>query len=624
MTKVAYWFLNKAQNDYIRMGSVLMEKTFSPKVSIVIPIYNGEDYMKEAVESAIAQTYGNLEIILVNDGSKDNTHSICEAYQNKYPKLIKYKKKENGGVSTALNLAIENMTGDYFSWLSHDDVYFPEKVETQVDILNGLIEEGKDIKKIILYSNYGFINDKGEHITNVVFDSALLNKKPAYSLLRGSINGLTLFIPKEAFDTIGTFDESKHTTQDYDLWMRFIRNGYVFYHHKNVLTKTRLHKNQTTNTSSVLAKECDELWINMCEMLNNSEKEKLDGSLYNYYNNMYTFLKTHTNYEGACKYCENKLNEIKNKKEYEITKNPILVTVVITYYNESEEKLERAIASLLSQTYSNIGVLIINDSGDSENAVLNNLFNKYKDSLNIKLIHNEENKGVSYSRNVGISNAKGKYIAFLDCDDEFLPEKLEKQVYEMELSNAVFSHTSYIRVVDSDELLADSAKFNSSGNKNIIYDCQIVSSTVMINKELVGDIRYREDLTISGDWVFYLELFRKSENYISIEEPLSKAYYIDSSDYNYDNLINSAGNVLYCLVEKNYYRDYLYEFLLFTNHYKNILDYRCKAKNDTNVSTNYNNKTLLEKAIYQYRMNGFWHLVRAVFRKVFKAIKRQD
>ena len=291
-----------------------MEKPFNPKVSIVIPIYNGEDYMEEAIESAVAQSYENLEIILVNDGSKDNTHNICEDYQKKYPKLIKYIKKENGGVSTALNAAIENMNGDYFSWLSHDDIYYPKKVETQVGILNDFLEQGKDIKKIILYSNYGLINEQGKHITNVVFDSELLNKKPAYSLLRGSINGLTLFIPKEAFEKIGTFDESKRTTQDYDLWMRFIKE-YTFHHHEDILTKTRLHEKQTTNTSKVTVEEGNKLWLNICEMLNDSEKEELDGSIYNYYKNMYTFLKTHTNYEDATKHCEDKLNEIKEKQK---------------------------------------------------------------------------------------------------------------------------------------------------------------------------------------------------------------------------------------------------------------------------------------------------------------------
>ena len=95
-----------------------------PKVSIIIPVYNGEDYLEEAIKSALNQTYKNLEIIVVDDGSKDKTGKICEKYINK----IKYLKKENGGVATALNLAIENMTGEYFSWLSHDNLYYKNKI----------------------------------------------------------------------------------------------------------------------------------------------------------------------------------------------------------------------------------------------------------------------------------------------------------------------------------------------------------------------------------------------------------------------------------------------------------------------------------------------------------------
>ena len=90
-----------------------------PLVSIVIPVFNGENYLKDAIDSAINQTYSNCEIIVVNDGSSDATEKIAKSYGKK----IRYYKKENGGVSTALNLGLEKMTGDYFSWLSHDDLY---------------------------------------------------------------------------------------------------------------------------------------------------------------------------------------------------------------------------------------------------------------------------------------------------------------------------------------------------------------------------------------------------------------------------------------------------------------------------------------------------------------------
>ena len=79
----------------------------NPKVSIVIPVYNGEDYVNEAIDSALAQTYENCEVIVVNDGSTDNTEAIVKTYGNK----IRYFSKENGGVSSALNVGIEHMEG---------------------------------------------------------------------------------------------------------------------------------------------------------------------------------------------------------------------------------------------------------------------------------------------------------------------------------------------------------------------------------------------------------------------------------------------------------------------------------------------------------------------------------
>ena len=107
-----------------------------PLVSIVIPVYNGSNYMREAIDSALAQTYRNIEVIVVNDGSRDD--GATDAIARSYGDRIRYIPKENGGSSSALNTGIRNMKGDWFSWLSHDDLYAPEKVEKQVELLNKL------------------------------------------------------------------------------------------------------------------------------------------------------------------------------------------------------------------------------------------------------------------------------------------------------------------------------------------------------------------------------------------------------------------------------------------------------------------------------------------------------
>ena len=211
-----------------------------PKVSIIIPVYNGSDYLEEAIESAISQDYKNIEIIVVNDGSTDNgkTKKIAEKYKNK----IKYIEKENGGVSTALNVGISCMTGDFFSWLSHDDKYKFNKISEQIKYLN---ENGLIDKNVILYSDFDAIDKKSKYLWTEYKDHKMLNEKKEYALLRGQINGITLLIPRKAFDECGLFNEKLRCTQDYELWF-MMSSKFDFVHMDKVLAESRFHPKQVT------------------------------------------------------------------------------------------------------------------------------------------------------------------------------------------------------------------------------------------------------------------------------------------------------------------------------------------------------------------------------------------
>jgi Glycosyltransferases involved in cell wall biogenesis len=224
---------------------------FNPLVSIVIPVYNGSDYLKEAIDSALAQTYLNVEIIVVNDGSNDNgvTREIALSYGQK----IRYFEKPNGGVASALNLGIQNMKGEYFSWLSHDDLYYPNKIEEQVRFIESI---GVDI---IVYSDFDLINEKG-----LVFSVSNLPPIDPYQFrfwltLESRLHGCTLLIPKHAFLTLGRFDENLLTAQDYDLWFKF-SSSYRFIHLAKVLISSRQHSNQGTKSMpNTVMIECNNL-----------------------------------------------------------------------------------------------------------------------------------------------------------------------------------------------------------------------------------------------------------------------------------------------------------------------------------------------------------------------------
>jgi glycosyltransferase involved in cell wall biosynthesis len=209
---------------------------FCPKVSIIIPVYNGANYLHEALNSALAQTYTNTEIIVINDGSKDNTEDIALSYGDK----IRYFSKENGGQSSALNYGIEKMTGEYFSWLSHDDKYTSAKLEEQILVLSKL-----ENKSTIIYSSSISINPNGDKIKDdYIIGRGLIH--PAYLLLRyNSFNGNTVLIKKDLFNLIGCFNIAHPHTSDVELFFK-LANEYPFYYIDKCLIYSRVHKAQAT------------------------------------------------------------------------------------------------------------------------------------------------------------------------------------------------------------------------------------------------------------------------------------------------------------------------------------------------------------------------------------------
>lgn len=210
----------------------------SPLVSIVIPVYNGANYLREAIESALAQTYNNIEIIVINDGSIDETESIALSFGT----TIRYFKKNNGGVASALNLGISEMRGEYFSWLSHDDLYKPEKIEKQITFLFS-----QENKRSLIFSGFDTIDKNSTFIkTHTINEYQQYNKFEM--ILYTRVHGCTLLIPKIAFDEAGYFDEALETVQDNHMWLRIAKSGYEFIYLNEALIFNRIHNEQGSVT----------------------------------------------------------------------------------------------------------------------------------------------------------------------------------------------------------------------------------------------------------------------------------------------------------------------------------------------------------------------------------------
>lgn len=261
-----------------KLLSLMKKINNDPLVSIIIPVYNGSKYMREAIDSALNQTYKHKEVIVVDDGSSDDSWQIIKSYGQR----IRAFKKKNGGISTALNLGIKQAKGKYISWLSHDDVYAPNKLNKQVEAINNLpIKESEDT---ILFSNYKVIDKNSKVIEAPAIELAHDIKKFSnhlYPVVKGLVFGCTLLIPKKCFEEQGLFSESLKTSQDTDMWLRLFPKYQISFQ-KEYLLFSRKHPGQGTH--SVRAKkESNTLWCNIINKISEEDKKFFDGSVECFY-----------------------------------------------------------------------------------------------------------------------------------------------------------------------------------------------------------------------------------------------------------------------------------------------------------------------------------------------------
>ena len=221
-----------------------------PKVSVIIPTYNRKGLVPEAIDSVIAQTYKDFEVIVIDDGSTDGTGKMLE---EKYGDKIGYFYKENGGCASARNYGIRMARGEYISFLDSDDWYTPEKLEDQVRILDNNPQYG------FVSSDIVYLDGGQKYLIKVSRPDK--NGKVAYPLFLTTYFCLpaSLF-RRECFDKAGYFDESMRYNEDTDLLLRMAvhckailsqRPTYLIAVHKDRKSSDRINLLNAVYESSV-------------------------------------------------------------------------------------------------------------------------------------------------------------------------------------------------------------------------------------------------------------------------------------------------------------------------------------------------------------------------------------
>ena len=212
-------------------------------VSVIIPTYNGIKYIKQAIDSAIAQTLPALEIIVVDDGSTDGTEEIILSYGNQ----VKYIPQKNKRTAGAYNTGVFAAKGKYIAFLEHDDVWSPEKNSEQVKFLENNKEFG------MVYSTVELLFEgTASKQADIHFQDTEGEYNFADFFTRNRVlNCSSVMLRKEVLDNIGGFREDLALAFDYDLWLR-IANKYKIFCQEALYTQYRIHSNN-------LSKDDDEL-----------------------------------------------------------------------------------------------------------------------------------------------------------------------------------------------------------------------------------------------------------------------------------------------------------------------------------------------------------------------------
>ncbi len=539
------------------------------QVSIVIPVYNVETYLRQCLDSVLGQTFSNFEVLLVNDGSTDNSGVICQEYA-RLDSRFKYFEKENGGVSDARNSGLDLAHGDYVTFLDADDFLFEDHLEklyiattlSDADIMIGGYSrfDGSDF---YFYKDH-FKRDSLVALTSTqaiqFLDSMLDIQFFNFSTACGKLFKRTLF--KELRFPLGRYAENQ-----FIMWKLYLNAESIYAFNGD----SYVYRDNNESLSSVFSIDYLD-YIDALEERIKSTKD-LEGIDINLSFNMYRYvlqrilgqLEEH-DYIDEAKEVREKLELAEQGqypflsdevKEIEVENGGELVSIIVPVYNV-ENYLRMCLDSIEHQTYSNIEVLLINDgSPDSSGEICQ----EYVARDSRFHYFEKENGGLSDARNYGIERSNGMYLTFVDSDD-WLSLTYVEDLYQAAIRNdadTVVSHYTiynesdrnyYVHIWDDyyektctgEELVLELPSLELNG---YVY---ITSWGILFKKELFNNIRFPKGKVIEDSRTNYKLFFRSN-----------KVAYIHKEIYYHREGIESIGSgvneklltdVLECLLER--------------------------------------------------------------------------
>ncbi|MEG5171860.1 glycosyltransferase [Microcoleus sp. B3-D7] len=538
----------------------------TPRVSVIIPAYNADRYIAQAVESVISQTYKNWEIIVVDDGSTDDTRQVLQPYVEK----IRYVYQENQGVAAARNRGIQESRGELIAFLDQDDFFLSDKLAGQVALFDAQPSLG------IVNSGWRLVNEQGETISDIKCWEHFPTLNLKTWIVQMPVLPSAMMFSRKWLENVGGFNSEFDSVDDADLVLRLALLGCESAWLPQVAVCYRQHDKNVSIKKSI---EQANLFIKLKQNLFN--KPDLPQHIRDLENPAFyealTWMAWHLYYTGypasAVEYYQksfaytpysakktvrdwiNRLGAIakaygfpltmqllRNLPEWQdlmsniIPKKAVRVSVIIPTFN-CDCYILRAVESVIDQTYQDWEIIVVDD-GSTDNT--RQILEPYYDL--IQYVY-QENQGAAIARNRGCELAKGEFLAFLDSDDFFLPEKLEKQI-------ACFDADPTLDLVQTGWLIVDKKDEGIYGVKpweeapqldlqSLVLYKSVRSSALMLRREWwerLGGFDPR--FSLAEDLDFVLRLALKGCNLVWLKEILTCYRHHDS------NLISSGSKVM--------------------------------------------------------------------------------
>lgn len=484
----------------------------NPKVSVVIPCYNHAAHLRHAVESVLMQTEEDLEILIVDDGSTDQSFAIAEKLreENRHIAQIQVFRQSNSGQpAIPRNRGIANARGQYILCLDADDFLAPDYIATGTKLLDATPE------------NVGIVSGDQQ---DVGVDNTFHRMQEFNAEQLKIYNHLLIasIFRKSLWERIGGFRQNVRGYEDWDFWLAALSRGYTAQHMRSlffyrcsdtgVFAQTHTHDLQrkaqiVINNATLYTAEQRE-WAQQILKGNEFLREvsrQIPVGFIPPPQVAHQLLQAAQQLQGAQQHPIAPFGTQREEKP--------LISVIIPTTFRSELLLKDAIQSVLQQTYQLFEILVVADGVEIPSE-----FQRSFTDPRIRFLATARRRGPAAARNVGIHHARGEYILFLDDDDRLLPSHLEN--YQEKIAahpDAVHYSDSWSCVAEirDGEIHIEARQYRKSEEYHplrlLVGNCAPVPTFLVPRKLLRSEILFDESLPVHEDWDFWLRLSRHAQ-----------------------------------------------------------------------------------------------------------------